>query len=114
MISRNKRLEKFVCKKCLKEYTQDFEEFWEWTYTGGTPVYDKNGDFILKEDGTPFIKGHEWKLKPCRHRRHTLSAICVFCGNMDIINLTKKEYNHLRRPPPTEREITRDIKEDWR
>jgi len=33
-ISKNKRLETFVCDKCNKTFTSLFEEFWDWDLIG--------------------------------------------------------------------------------
>lgn len=117
VISRNRRLEKFTCQKCHKEFTHEFEEFWHWVYSGaGCVCRDTKGEMILDEKGYPFVRKGEWKLKPYNSYgpAYTRFIICPFCDEMQEVNLNKKEYRYLRRSPPTEREIRRDVKEDWR
>ena len=106
----------FVCPKCETVFTSEFEEYWQWNYVGGKVLFDNNGQPLEDKNGRIVTTKYEWKLQPAKRygmgKPHTEDVVCPSCHYLIEINLTKKEFRHLRRPPPTEREITRDIKED--
>ena len=115
-IIRNSRMVAFVCPKCSTVFKQKFEEYWRWSYTGGNPVIDENNDLLTYKDGRLVKTPYELKLVSgdCFGKPHTRWLFCPNCDHQDEIDLRKKKYRHLRRPPPTEAEYSNDrVKMGW-
>ena len=117
-ISRNKRQVAIICERCETVFTITFEEYWHWDYTFGHHIIDKDNKLVTDRNGKCIMSERGWRLKKGKggypHHAHTPYAHCTTCQHCNEINLTKKEYRHIRRPPPTEGEYSEDrVKMEW-